>query len=194
MLEGFHIIRRLWTMAARVIQFIEADPKRTRTAFADTETSRARLEQSSKAYFEIITLMNDPSPWTPLPEGSTPHTNQDMDQHLSGLFRRQRTSYLITLHCIKIFVLCAAVQNHKTEVIGLTAEPRTLAMRQIGLAQDFINVLDSVPFLNLQTEGEQCVRTPQEACNRPSCRHHPLTQVCQHRLRRSEGLAAYYSD
>jgi hypothetical protein len=57
--------------------------------------------------------------------------------------------------------LCNALSGVILEVvadgIGLSSEPLKLAMRQIELARDFLNALESVPFLHLQTDGEHCV-------------------------------------
>lgn len=160
LLEGFHIIRRLWTMAARVIQSVESTRERTWDAYPHPGDSSQRVAQLSEAYFEMITLTNDRPAWIQ-PAGDSPPnsstSNQVIDQHLSDILQRQRTSYLITLHCIKFFVLNAVIEGNMTEIIGLSTEPLALAMRQIEQAQDFLNVLESVPFLHLQAEGEQCV-------------------------------------
>ncbi|KAL3481506.1 hypothetical protein BJX99DRAFT_218443 [Aspergillus californicus] len=157
LLEGFHVIRRLWTMAARVIQAMESNSKRTSDAHANTETSRESVAQLSEAYFEMITLTNNLPALVRSPAESSPSISRDADQHLFNILQRQRTSYLINLHSIKVLVLNSAVQWNMTEAIGVSAEPLTLAMRQIELAQDFLNILESVPFLHLQVEGEQCV-------------------------------------
>ncbi|KAJ6070552.1 hypothetical protein N7467_011871 [Penicillium canescens] len=152
LVEGFHVIRRLWAMAARVIQAMESKSRRTWDAHADMEAYRESIWQLSETYFEMITLTN----WPQSPGALSPGVSQDVDQHLSKILQRQRTSYLISLHCIKVFVLNTAIQCNMTEVIGLSAEPLMLAMRQIELAQDFLNILESVPFLYLQAEGEHC--------------------------------------
>ncbi|KAJ6011682.1 hypothetical protein N7499_013345 [Penicillium canescens] len=152
LVEGFHVIRRLWAMAARVIQAMESNSKRTWDAHADMQACRENIAQLSEAYFDMITLTN----WTQSPGESSPGVSPDGDQYLPKILQRQRTSYLISLHCIKIFVLNTATQCNMTEVMGLSAEPLMLAMRQIELAQDFLNVLESVPFLHLQAEGEHC--------------------------------------
>ncbi|KAH6879838.1 hypothetical protein B0T10DRAFT_496251 [Thelonectria olida] len=157
LLEGFHVIRRLWTMAARVIQGIESNSKRTLDAFSNTEGCRESTAQLSEAYFEMITLTNNLPALVRSPEESSPDVNREADQHLSDILQRQRTSYLITLHSIKVMVLNCAIRCNMTEVIGLNSEPLTLALRQMELAQDFLNALESVPFLHLQAEGEHCV-------------------------------------
>ena len=159
LLDGFHVIRRLWEMAARVIQAVESTRERSWDAYPHPMHSSHRAAQLSEAYFEIITLTN-PSPlWTQY--NSAPNSPGDpgsaVDQHLVDILQRQRTSYLITLHSIKIFVLSAVIESNMTEIIGLTTEPLGLAMRQVEQVQDFLNVLESVPFLHLQAEGEQCV-------------------------------------
>ncbi|CAG7929573.1 unnamed protein product [Penicillium olsonii] len=159
LLDGFHVIRRLWEMAARVIQAVESTRERSWDAYPHPMHSSHRAAQLSEAYFEIITLTN-PSPlWTQY--NSAPNSPADpgsaVDKHLVDILQRQRTSYLITLHSIKIFVLSAVIESNMTEIIGLTTEPLALAMRQVEQVQDFLNVLESVPFLHLQAEGEQCV-------------------------------------
>ncbi|KAH7016668.1 hypothetical protein EDB80DRAFT_634185 [Ilyonectria destructans] len=157
LLEGFHVIRRLWTMAARVIQAMESNSKRASDAPTDTGACRKSIMQLSEVYFEMITLTNNLPALVRPPGELSPDVNRDADQHLFDVLQRQRTSYLITLHSIKVFVLNSAIQYNMTEVMGLSAEPLMLAMRQIELAQDFLNVLESVLFLHLQAEGEQCV-------------------------------------
>ncbi|OAL52927.1 hypothetical protein IQ07DRAFT_584934 [Pyrenochaeta sp. DS3sAY3a] len=157
LLEGFHIIRRLWAMAAQVIQAMEdSNPKDTWNTFVEPEAARRRITQLSEAYFEMLTLTPNPPLDTETPESSPTDIGQETSHHPSRLLQRQQTSYLITLHCIKIFVMSSAVQSGMTEVLGLSAEPRTLAMKQIELAQEFLNVLHTVPFLHVQAEGEHC--------------------------------------
>lgn len=162
LVEGFHVIRRLWAMATRVIQAMESKSRRTWDAHADMQACRESIAQLSEAYFEMITLTTNLPAWAQSPGELSPGVSRDADQHLCDILQRQRTSYLITLHCIKVLVLNTAIQCNMTEVMGLSAEPLTLAMRQIELAQDFLNVLESVPFLHLQTEGEHCVSRSEE--------------------------------
>lgn len=189
LVEGFHIIRRLWAMAARVIQAMESKSRRSWDAYADMEAYRESIRQLSETYFEMITLTN----WPQSPGAVSPGVSQDVDQHLSKILQRQRTSYLISLHCIKVFVLNTAIQCNMTEVIGLSAEPLMLAMRQIELSQDFLNILGSVPFLYLQAEGEHCVSRPEKK----ECfytKTHPLTRFFGNRPRRSDESAACCSN
>lgn len=151
LVEGFHIIRRLWAMAAQVVQAMESNSRRTWDEYADMVARRESIPRLSTMYFEMITLTN----WTRSPEESSPGA-LDEGQHLCETLLRQRTTYLISLHCIKVFLLDTAINCNMTEVMGLSAGPLALSMRQIELAQDFLNVLESVPFLHLQVEGEQC--------------------------------------
>lgn len=159
LLEGFHLIRRLWAMAARIIPAIESRSRSKIGAAGHTDKTcqcddTARI---SEAYFDMITLTNDLSAWILTLTEAYSGSCQDSEQHAFDILHRQRTSCLITLHSIKIFVLNCAVQCGLPEIVGLTTEPRALAMRQIELAQEFLNVLESVPFLHLRTEGESCV-------------------------------------
>jgi hypothetical protein len=163
LLEGFHLIRRLWAMAARVIQAMESNSKRAAGAPVDAGPYHEGIAQLSEAYFEMVTLTNNLPAWirpredTESSPGMSPAA--EVEQHLFDMLQRQRTSYLIDLHTVKVLVLNAAIQCNMTEVMGLSTTPLMLSMRQIELAQDFLNVLGSVPFLHLQVEGEQCVST-----------------------------------
>jgi hypothetical protein len=47
-------------------------------------------------------------------------------------------------------------------------------MRQVEQAQDFLNVLESVPFLHLQAEGEQCVSLLPPEAEVQALTHYPL--------------------
>jgi hypothetical protein len=180
LLDGFHVIRRLWTMAARVIQAVESTRERSWDAHPHPKDSSHRAAQLSEAYFEMITLTHDPPLWTT-------HYNSARDSHspadsgpgawdkdLADILQRQRTSYLITLHSIKVFVLSAVIESNMTEIIGLSTEPLALAMRQVEQAQDFLNVLESVPFLHLQAEGEQCVSLLPPEAEVQALTHYPL--------------------
>lgn len=162
LLEGFHVIRRLWTMAARVIQAMELNSKRTSDAHTDTESCRESVAQLSEAYFKMITSTNNLPAWVRFPGELPPDVSQDADQHRFEIFQRQRTSYLITLHSIKFLMLKSAIQCNMTEVMGVSPDPLTLAMRQIELGQDFLNILEGLPFLHLQVEGEHCVGRPKD--------------------------------
>jgi hypothetical protein len=122
-----------------------------------TETSPDSIAQVSEVYFELITLTNDSPAWVRSPVAPSSGLPHGADQRLLEILQRQRTTYLLNLHSVKVFVLNAAIQCGMTEAIGLSAEPLTLATRQIELAQDFLNVLESVSFLHLQVEGEHCV-------------------------------------
>ncbi|KAF9766615.1 hypothetical protein IL306_000954, partial [Fusarium sp. DS 682] len=158
LIEGFHVIRRLWTMAARVIRAMESSSGGALDPHSDTEAYYQTIAQMTEAYFEVITLTSNHPVWARSPEDSSLDSSQEADhsQYHFRVLQRQRTSYLITLHCIKVFVLSTAIQYNMTEVMGLSTDPLTIAMRHIELAQDFLNVLESVPFLHLQAEGEQC--------------------------------------
>ncbi|KAF5584077.1 hypothetical protein FPCIR_8768 [Fusarium pseudocircinatum] len=155
LLEGFHIIRRLWAMAARVIRGMESRSTGHTDKF--TELYQEDVAELSKAYFEIITLTNCFPGWDSSP-AALPRDNdrREMDTCLDNVLQRQKTSYLISLHSIKLFVLNSAISCNMIQVIGLNAEPLSLAMRLIELAQDFFNVLETIPFIHLQAEGEQC--------------------------------------
>lgn len=157
LLERFHVIRRLWALAARVIQAMVSNYRTASDPNSKTETSPDSIARVSEVYFELIILTNDSPAWVRSPVDSSSGLPHGADQRLLDILQRQRTTYLLNLHSIKVFVLDAAIQCGMTEAIGLSAEPLTLAMRQIELAQDFLNVLESVSFLHLQVEGEHCV-------------------------------------
>ncbi|KAL6408638.1 hypothetical protein AUP68_07582 [Ilyonectria robusta] len=156
--EGFHVICRLWTMAAHVIHSMELlSKKRTLDKFLDAQDRYEAVARLSRTYFEVITLTSDPSDSAGLPEKSSPSPGREADQHLLDMLQRQRTSCLISLHTIKVHVLHSAVRCGMPDVLGLSSEPLSLVMKQIEVAQEFLYVLESVPFIHLQTEGEHCV-------------------------------------
>ncbi|KAH7188033.1 uncharacterized protein B0J16DRAFT_412556 [Fusarium flagelliforme] len=154
LMEGFHIIRRLWAMAARVVRCMESRSTGHTDRF--TELYQEDIAELSKAYFETITLTNCYPVWDVSPAALSPDTNREIDTGLNDILQRQKTSYLISLHSIRLFVLNSAISCNMTQIMGLSAEPLSLAMRLIELAQDFLNVLEDIPFLHLQAEGEQC--------------------------------------
>lgn len=161
LLEGFHLVRRLWAMAARIVQAMEL---RSRSDNAKVAARTCKCDDTaslSEAYFEMITLSNDFDSWPPPPVGGHPDASANAEDHVFDILYRQRTSYLITVHSIKIFVLKCAIECGLPSVLGLSPHPLGLAMRQVELAQDFLSFLESAPFIQLRTEGEHCVSRPQ---------------------------------
>ncbi|KAL0944839.1 C6 transcription factor [Colletotrichum truncatum] len=156
LLEGFHVIRRLWTIAADVTQAMKLKFSRSLTSHAVRENHGESISKLSEAYLEMINLTNNFPVTADLPGESPIYSIQVGAQHPSDILQRQRTTYLLTIHTIKIFLLNSAIQCDMPQVMGLSAEPQVLAIRQIELTQDFINTLKSVPFLHLQAEGEHC--------------------------------------
>lgn len=167
--EGFHIICRLWTMAARVVHGMKVLSRKQRSydgLLDPLEGHADAIARLSAAYFEVITLKIEfPSASFTTTAGAQAESVRSHgssssrgEQYLVDMLHRQHTSYLLSLHSIKAMVLSSATQCGMTEVLGLSAaDPSTLAMRQIELAQDFSHILESVPFTHLQTEGEHCV-------------------------------------
>ncbi|RYC79090.1 hypothetical protein BFJ63_vAg18034 [Fusarium oxysporum f. sp. narcissi] len=84
LLEGFHVIRRLWTMAARVIQGMELQAK-DMDAFINMTAHRKSLAQLSEAYFEMITLTNYLPSLVRLAQESSPDTNRDTVLEIPGI-------------------------------------------------------------------------------------------------------------
>lgn len=160
---GFHVICRLWTMTARVIRGMESlSGKRAPDAMlGDAEHRCEAIARLSASYFEAITLTSELPASAVLFEDSSPGSHPGADQHLHDMLQRQRTSYLLTLNTIKTLVLTSAIHCNLPEVLGMSGEPTTLVMKQIELAQNLMHLLESVPFVHLQTEGEHCVSGPQ---------------------------------
>ncbi|KAM0271134.1 hypothetical protein ACHAQH_009183 [Verticillium albo-atrum] len=137
--EGFHVICRLWTMAAHVIHSMELLSKRsTLDVILDNEDRCETVARLSQAYFDVITLTSGVPDFSGLSEESSPNPDREEDQHLLDMLQRQRTSYLITLHSIKVYVLNSAIHCKMTDVLGLSAEPMNLVMKQIEVAQEFL--------------------------------------------------------
>ncbi|QKD62286.1 uncharacterized protein FOBCDRAFT_208956 [Fusarium oxysporum Fo47] len=149
LLGGSYVVRRLWALAPRVIQGIELHSKRNLDPFTDMEAYHDRIANLSEAYFEMITLTNNHPVLVRTPDEPALDISRSADQHLVEILQRQRTSYLISLYTIKVIVLHLVIEYNVTEVIGLSSEPLILAMRQIELAQDFLNALESALFLHL---------------------------------------------
>jgi hypothetical protein len=157
LLDGFHLVRRLWAMAARLIHQMELSTRNDNMRAADSIYACEDRKSLSEAYFEMITLANDSSPWARFPTEGSIDASEGAEEHTFDILYRQRTSFLITVHSIKIFVMRCAILSGMPEVLGLSAEPQSLAMRQVELAQSLLSFLESVPFIHLRTEGEHCV-------------------------------------
>lgn len=156
-LDGFHVIRRLWTLAARLLQIMASNSQSPGSVYIDTIAPVEIGTQVSEAYIAIITLGNSFPPWMPPSEQSSPNVHDDAEQRRSEVWLRQRTTHLIDFYTIRALVLKSAIQNNMAGYLGLSTDSTMLALKQIELAQDFLNVLESVPFVHVQVQGEHFV-------------------------------------
>jgi hypothetical protein len=111
LIKGFHVIRRLWTMAARVIRAMELTSGEASDLHADTGIYNQNITQLTEAYFEVITITSDHPISVRSAEESPPDSNQESGdtKYQLSILQRQRTTYLITLHYIKLFILNTAI-------------------------------------------------------------------------------------
>ena len=168
LIEGFRIICRLWTMAAELMEALELG------TWAEGEicpgSSRCLQGRSitklTESYFAIITLANNLPAWV---REESPAAGGDRPEVQINSLQLQRMRILVTISCVKFLLSNAAIRCNMPEVIGLSPQPLTLAMRQIELAQDFLNVIEGVPVLHIQIEGEHCV-SKKGRCGALKCR------------------------
>ncbi|KAJ9414760.1 hypothetical protein QL093DRAFT_2569505 [Fusarium oxysporum] len=103
----------LWAIASHLSQVMEWDSQGTPEIVTSVQARPESTTELSQAYFEMITL-----------------TNNFPSFHLFDILQRQWTSYLITLHSVKVLVLDSAIRCNRAEIIGLSADPLILAMRR----------------------------------------------------------------
>ncbi|KAH8888923.1 hypothetical protein GQ53DRAFT_870585 [Thozetella sp. PMI_491] len=149
LLSGWSVFLRLWLSAARLIFDL-------RIARSQTEdpNRKARLTQA----FMVFMSVPDCLPvWLQASNLITDLSDGMAAQFQKCAFWVQRCSILVTFHCLRLIVLQQCVDSDLLDIMGLRNETLTLSMAKIGIAYDFIQILNDIPFIYLQVKGEPTV-------------------------------------
>ncbi|KAH7316872.1 hypothetical protein B0I35DRAFT_264648 [Stachybotrys elegans] len=143
---GFHLKVRIWAAAAKVITEIKAQVR-------NNPGPRARIgsEVSNIAELNLrfTTLIHELPPWLRLGDIDTA-----MDTYQSTCLWTLRSNIITTYHCLRLVILQKCVETDMLQVLGLTKQPLSWALRRLEIVQDFLGELQVVPFLCYKVQGE----------------------------------------
>lgn len=150
---GFHLKTQVWAAGARVITEIKALLRRQKLLGWVEENRDAGILLISQANIHFSTLIHKLPAWLQLPE------TLDTDDAATATYQKtcfwvQKSNIMTAYHCLKLIILQKCIENDMLEVLGLTGQPLSWAMRKVEIVQDFINELQIVPFICYKVQGE----------------------------------------
>ncbi|KAL4876473.1 hypothetical protein BJY04DRAFT_223105 [Aspergillus karnatakaensis] len=154
---GFHIKCRVWILAARLTSGIKAYARRLRNDAIDTGAD-AEVSRLTDLYISFLTTADD------LPEflwSLDSVDDQIMDKEVlvyqRTCFMVQRSNIMTTFHCMKLVALQLCITHNLVQIMGLTPDTTSFALRKLEIASEFIRELRLVPFACLKMQGETAV-------------------------------------
>ncbi|KAH8755138.1 hypothetical protein F5882DRAFT_367736 [Hyaloscypha sp. PMI_1271] len=150
---GFHLKTQVWAAGARVIIEIKALLRLQKRLGWVAEKKDAEIMLISQANIYFSTLIHKLPAWLQRPEII------DNDDAAAATYQKtcfwvQKSNIMTVHHCLKLIILQKCIENDMLEVLGLTRQPLSWAMRKVEIVQDFINELQMVPFICYKVQGE----------------------------------------
>ncbi|KXJ96274.1 hypothetical protein Micbo1qcDRAFT_201586 [Microdochium bolleyi] len=163
LLDGFHLLRRLWELAARLMLGIRSHTQLPSDhTTAQSWRTRTSTGQISAMYTEFTASLDHMPPclhraWRSA--NSVPMVSEGVEQHQSSCFVSQRFRIMCMYQYTKLMVLreCARHRQQHPDLIaalGYQNEETYLVAEELNIARDFIHHLQSVPFEFVRGAGE----------------------------------------
>ncbi|KAJ3467544.1 hypothetical protein MRS44_005108 [Fusarium solani] len=145
LLIGFHLIRRISSEASELLFGIRAYQRQR------IEASRALL---LRQYMEFMSLLDDLPPWLRLSNIFSSLRNSDANAAHEPSFWVQRSTILVSYHCLRLVILQECIESEAYEIAGLDGHSPALLFKKMEMVQDFMRTLEDIPLLYLQVKGE----------------------------------------
>jgi hypothetical protein len=150
---GFHLKTQIWAAGASVITKIKALARCRKRPGWLAEDNNAEIMLITHANIHFSTLIHKIPAWLQRPEII------DSDDAASSTYQKtcfwvQRSNIMTAFHCLKLVILQKCIENDMLEILGMTGQPLSCAMRKVEIVQDFINELQTVPFVCYKIQGE----------------------------------------
>jgi hypothetical protein len=150
---GFHLKTQVWAAGARVIIKIKALLRRQKRQGWVAENKDAEIMLISQANIYFSTLIHKLPAWLQRPEIIN-NDDAATATYQKTCFWVQKSNIMTVYHCLKLIILQKCIENDMLEVLGLTRQPLSWAMRKVEIVQDFINELQMAPFFCYKVQGE----------------------------------------
>ena len=144
-LIGFHLIRRIWSSAYRLLSSLRAYRKQT-------EEVKSRLGEE---YLDFMGLMNDLPSWLRISGIISSRDAGGLDTECKPSFWVQRCTIVVTFYCLRLVILQQCVDSDAHDVAGLHKDQGSAILtKKLEMVQDFVQALEDIPFIYLQVKGE----------------------------------------
>ncbi|KAL2802577.1 hypothetical protein BJX63DRAFT_414713 [Aspergillus granulosus] len=159
---GFRVKCRVWTLAARLISAIKAYSRRRVGRALDVDDHLApgslTVSRLTDAYIDFSNIV-DELPETLLSLDSATDTSLDgtVSSYQRTCFMVQRSNIMTTFHCMRLIALQHCVAHDLVEIMGLSTDTASLAMKKIEIASEFLRELRLVSFVCFKVQGETAV-------------------------------------
>ena len=153
--KGFDLCRRLWASAYGLIFDVEVSASNLQgTALhADQKKSAVELMES---WLNFTSIVDGLPPWLQRPD-FIDSDDPEVAQYQSACFWSQRTDILVSFHSLRLIILRRCIDRKMPSILGLSDDPLVLAIRKLEISQEFVGLIEGVPFRNLKMNGEPCV-------------------------------------
>jgi hypothetical protein len=155
LMQGFAMARKLWAAAGSLVVLIRAGTT-TKMQLKGTKPTTDALSRIRDSYLQFTSILDDLPPWLQNPELIREY-HPEAFQYQNSRFWGQRADLLVSFHSLKLIILLLCIQHDVLPALGLNDDIMTLGLRKLELAQDFLRVVQNVPFSALQANGESCV-------------------------------------
>lgn len=153
-LEGFHLLVRNWSLAARLMLAIRSYGRlATAQTSDDSLIRRAEEVKAAQAYVAFVSVLDTMPTWLQAPNNFV-SGDDAAARHQRSCYMSQRYRLLSGHYCARLLAVHECRSVGLTAAIGLHDNDATIAVEQLNIARDFIYNLQSVPFDYLQTNGE----------------------------------------
>lgn len=153
LLDGFHLFRRTFSMAAHLIVAIRTHHRMNTRNKKAPLNDQLELSRLSTLYSDFVSVLDDMPPSL---QSSVIllRDNESPTEHQPISFTTQRYRLQTMFYCAKLLVVHECIRFHLPSIIGLHDDRSASTREELNIARDFVHTLQSVPFHYLRGNGE----------------------------------------
>jgi hypothetical protein len=154
---GFHLKARIWTAAGNLISDIKSYTRRQKNLNSDKNRNDADVASMTEANLRFSALTYNLPSWLQNPD-SIELADSKVAAYQRTCIWCLKSNIMTTYHCLRLVILQKCIDHDVLEIIGLSTQPLSWAMRKVDIVQDFLYELHIVPFSCYKVQGEAGVR------------------------------------
>lgn len=184
---GFHLKARIWTAAGNLIADIKSYSRRQKHLGSNKSRNDVDVAYMTEANLRFSALTYNLTSWLQNPD-SIEAADSRVAAYQKTCIWCLRSNIMTTYHCLRLVILQKCIDHDLLEIIGLSTQPLSWAMRKVDIAQDFLHELRIVPFLCYKVQGEAGVRFSPSNCSERTMLFAGCNTVQVERIRRVGSL------